>query len=420
MFSSKMITVMMLEIRNRLFSKTFLILTILIPVFMFGLIGVQALLYSVETDAGTNLIIASPQKSLLDQIETELAKEDIIKEKKYTVTYLEKGGAEIEEFVQSKKGALLDEALTGVLFLPDSSLTDKKIVYYSKAPTNINISSKVLPTLNKVLINEYFKEKSLSAEDIDFARKNIDMEGKRISSAEGIQDESTANAILSFLFAFLLYMSLIFSGQMMMRSIVEEKTSRIVEILLSSVHSQDLIAGKVLGTAITGVAQMAIWLLPVMLVGTTSMFVLPPEFLLQIKLTDIGYLLLNYLLGLTTFLALFAAVGSIFDNEQDSQNGMWPLMMLIIIPFFIALSIQQNPSSPIGRIASMAPFANIIVMPARMTLVEVPMWELALSFVVMLLTMLGCFKIGSKIYRTGIMMTGKKPKWSEVITWLKA
>ncbi len=128
MFSSKMITVMMLEIRNRLFSKTFLILTILIPVFMFGLIGVQALLYSVETDAGTNLIIASPQKSLLDQIETELAKEDIIKEKKYTVTYLEKGGAEIEEFVQSKKGALLDEALTGVHFLPDSSLTDKKIL----------------------------------------------------------------------------------------------------------------------------------------------------------------------------------------------------------------------------------------------------------------------------------------------------
>lgn len=131
------------------------------------------------------------------------------------------------------------------------------------------------------------------------------------------------------------------------------------------------------------------------------------------------YFLFNFFVGLITFLGLFATVGSIFDNDQDAQSGIWPLMMLVIIPFFIAIAIQDNPNNSIGYISSMFPFASIIVMPAKMSLIDVPLWQILVSVVVNLGTMFGIFILAGKVYRVGILSTGKKPKWSEVIKWLK-
>lgn len=112
-------------------------------------------------------------------------------------------------------------------------------------------------------------------------------------------------------------------------------------------------------------------------------------------------------------------IGSIFDNAQDAQSGMWPILMLIMIPFFIALSMAHNPANPIAQIASMFPFASIIVMPARMAIVDVPLWQVVLSIAVSIATIMAIFPIAGKIFRVGILRTGKKPKWSEIIKWLK-
>jgi ABC-2 type transport system permease protein len=164
---------------------------------------------------------------------------------------------------------------------------------------------------------------------------------------------------------------------------------------------------------------MAIWLSPIMLLISTSFFMLPPEFTLSITPATLFYFLLNFFIGLVTFLGLFASIGAIFDNDQDAQSGIWPVMMLIIIPFFISFSMTNNPENSLATISSMFPFASIIVMPARMTLIAVPVWQLILSIVVNLAVILAIFPIAGKIYRIGILMTGKKPKWSEVIKWLK-
>src|SRR4030067_158052 len=130
-------------------------------------------------------------------------------------------------------------------------------------------------------------------------------------------------------------MALIFSGQTTMYSVVEEKSSRIVEVLLSSVSSTELMTGKVIGTVITEGIQMTIWLLPVVMLITTSWFVLPAEFTLQLDIGYLFYFLINYTIALLTFVGLFATVGAIFDNPQDAQSGVWPIMILVIIPFLI-------------------------------------------------------------------------------------
>ena len=277
-----------------------------------------------------------------------------------------------------------------------------------------------LEVINKALINIYFEGKELSRDDIEFARDNVEITGFRVTKDEKVEEEGYGNMVALFLFSLLLYMALIFSGQSAMLSVVEEKSNRIVEVLLSSASSTELMTGKVIGTVIVEVIQMAIWLLPVVMLVTTSWFVLPTQFMLQLDLSYILYFLINFTIALLTFVGLFATVGAIFDNPQDAQSGVWPLMMLIIIPFLIAMSLQSNPQSNIAKITSLLPFTSLIVMPARFTLVDVPVWELSLSFAINLAVLFAIFPIAGKIYRVGILVTGKKPKWSEVRKWLMA
>ncbi len=204
-----------------------------------------------------------------------------------------------------------------------------------------------------------------------------------------------------------------------MQSVIEEKNNRIVEVLLSSVKSKELLTGKILGSAITGVLQMTIWLSPVIIVALTGWIKLPFEIIFNISIFQAFYFILNFFVGLIIFLGLFAAVASIFDNVQDTQSAMFPLIMLIMIPFFITISLIKNPTNSLAKIASMFPFSSIIVMPARMALVDVPVWQFLVSFTVNVLTLILIFPIAGKIYRVGILKTGKKPGLAEVIRWVR-
>ena len=206
----------------------------------------------------------------------------------------------------------------------------------------------------------------------------------------------------------------------MMQSVIEEKSNRIVEVLLSSLNSHDLMIGKILGNALTGLLQMAIWLSPLMILISTTWFVLPKEFVLNISWGSIFYFLINYFIALTTFLGLFTCVGAIFDNAQDAQQGVFPLMLLIMIPFFMSFALQKNPDSTFATIISITPITSLIVMPARVSLVDVSLIQLLSSLFLSILFLVFVFYLSGKIYRVGILSTGSKPKLAEVIKWLKA
>jgi ABC-2 type transport system permease protein len=419
MFNNRTLAIIKRELKEKLFSRTFIIMTILLPVFMVGILALQTFLYSYEGDSDTKLIVITQSPSLLDEMKNEFNKLEFIKSGYYKIYFENINQNNADEYLKKKKSDLLEEKLTGVIFIPDSALVSKKIEYYSKNPMNRTLFEKVKPTINNVLVNRYFEGKEISEKDIDYARQSVDFSTFRISSDKTVEEERTGTVIVAFLFIFLLYLSLVFSGQIMMRSVVTEKSNRIVELLLSSANPKELMTGKIIGTSVTGLLQMTIWMLPFIILVTTTWFTLPPEFTLKLNLMQIGYFLLNYLIGLITFMGLFTSVGAIFDNEQDTQSGMWPIFMLIMIPFFIAMAMLENPDTDLARITSMIPFASIIVMPARIVLTEVPLWQLGLSFIVNIGTMLILFPIAGKIYRIGILMSGKKPKWSEVAGWLK-
>lgn len=419
MLNRRTLTVIKRELKVRLFSRTFIIMTLLIPLFMFGVLGLQTfLLHYTDIDHAT-LIIASESQIILDNVKEELFSSRSYTDTKLDLFFEKLDKKSVEQRLNNIRSQILEEKITGLIFIPEEALKNKKVEYFSKNPNNNVLLNKIKTPINKVLTDLYFSGRRLSTEELEFAKNNVDFNGFRVSEEKEIIEEGIGNAILSFLFTFLLYMSLLFTGQMTMTSVIEEKSNKLVEILLSSVSSKELMTGKIIGTSITALVQMAIWISPLIILISTTWFILPPEFTLKLSMWHLGYFMLNYFIALITFLGLFATVGSIFDNPQDAQSGIWPIMMLILIPFFISIGMQTNPENQIARIASFLPFASLIVMPARITLVDIPLLQLILSIAINIAVMVSIFVLAGKIYRVGILITGKKPKWSEVVKWFK-
>lgn len=407
------------ELREKLFSKSFITMTLLIPLFLFGIMALQTYIMTFEDDGNVVLVMASESNQLLQELKKEFADQEYIQNGFYLLRYEHLDGKTMEESLEGFKKDISKEIITGYFYLPEKALNDKSITYYSLNPNNRTIFSRVKDQINKVLLDMYFNDKQLSEDELTFAKKSVDIKGMRVGLDESVKEVSYGNSVVAFMLSFLLYMSLIMSGMVMMKSVLEEKNNRIVEVLLSSIRPIDMMGGKILGTAITGVIQMTVWLSPLVILLATNWFTLPEDFQLQLDGILVVYFLINFFVALVTFLSLFAAVGAMFDNDQDAQNGMWPVLMLIMIPFFIALGMQGNPGNELAKIASMMPFASFIVMPARASVIDVPAWQFVLSNVVGFLTLFLMFPLSAKIYRTGILMTGKRPTWGEIVKWVR-
>ncbi len=419
MLNHRVLAIIKRELREKIMSKAFIFSTISLPLIMFIVIGVQAALFGLDDGTAKNIVIISDSDNLLEGLRNEFnSRKDLIDEG-YNFEFVKKSSDEVHKFVNEKKKDLLDEKLTGVLLVPDEALQNKNVRFYSKTPKNLKLTKTLSGPINKVLIDAYFQRKSLSNDDLDFARRTVEFAGMKVSKEGEIKEEGYGNMILAYLFTFLLYISLLMIGSMTMQTVIEEKNNRIVEVVLSSVSPKELMTGKILGASITGVIQMAIWLSPIMILISTSWIVLPKEIIINLSFGQLFYFLFNFFLGLLIFIGLFAMVGSIFDNPQDAQTGVFPIIMLIMIPFFIAISMMENPNNVVASVASMFPFSALIVMPAKVTITDVPLWQMTVSILVNLATIAAIFPIAGKIYRVGILRTGKKPKLREIIKWLK-
>lgn len=419
MFNRRTLSIIKRELREKILSKSFIFLTLLVPAIMFVSLGVQIAVLNYDSNTNVTLQVTCENSQLVSAVSGEISKLPQVKDGSFKITYNFMPESDFDKTIPVLKKDLLEDKITGIFYIPKSALDDKKINYYSKNPNNYALFNKLRNSINSGLINLYFTNKQLSSKEISFAGESVDVNSFKISNDKNVQAAGFGNQIVSFLFSFLLYLSLLILGTMMMRSVVQEKNNRIVEVLLSSVNSKELMTGKIIGTTITGIAQMCIWLLPLVLVISTSLFALPKDFSIDVNMMQVLYVLFNFLLGLITYLGLFASVGAIFDNDQDAQSGIWPIMLLIMIPFFISISLVNNPANPIGTIASLLPFASLIVMPARMALVDVPAWQFVIAIFVNLTTMSVIFPLSGKIYRVGILMSGKKPKLGEIVRWLK-
>jgi ABC-2 type transport system permease protein len=408
------------EIRQQIFSRKFLVMTLSLPLLFLVVSGLQFFFANFEREEVVTLQILNQSPEFQQQLQQQLPDSELADPQLYRLGFQLQAPEQLGSYIDSQRQALLHGTLTGIVWIPDTAREDKHISYYSANPANQVLLGRVRELVNRSVVAARFDALGIEPSVIDFARTNVRVDGVRVSQ-EGNSELGSGNLLLAFALTMMIYVSMLSMGPAVMAAVNEEKTNRIVEVLLSAVTARELVYGKIIGTAIAGLVQMTLWITPLLALSLAS---LPALAQLELPALDLEaftllYFLLNYLMGIIVFLAIFAAFGAMFDTPQDAQGSMMPVMMLIIVPFLLAFSMARNPANVLAEIGSMLPFASILVMPARMALIDVPLWQVAVAIGVNLLTIWLTVRAGAKIYNLTILMTGKRPSWADIWSWLR-
>ena len=361
------------------------------------------------------------------------------------------------------KNTFSDMGYYGVLYIsPQLITTPNAIQLISKKQPPIGLLDHISGSLEKEI--ERQKLLAYNIENLDEILRSINTSVKvqtiKMDEKGDTKETSTGVSMaLAYIGGFLMYMLVFMFGAMVMRGVIEEKTNRVVEVIVSSVKPVQLMLGKIIGIALVGLTQFALWVfLTMAIVMVVKSNILPKDTMEQIQhlpqtfaeadqataaagtaavsevqFTEFQQILANamnqpwgliifsfifyFLTGYLLYASLFAAIGSAVDNETETQQFMLPVTIPIILALVVAMGTMQNPESSLSFWFSLIPLTSPIVMMARIPF-DVPVWQIALSMVLMLLTILGSVWMAAKIYRTGILMYGKKSSYKELWKWL--
>ena len=425
----KMLLIIGREYFERVRNKSFIIVTLLMPIIMIAIMAAPTLmmLYGGKSEQKRVMVVdrsgmvvdklySSPEVEFVDV--SELTKSEACAQY----------GAESDAFGVLYIGSVVD-ARDSVQLITNSS---------SSMMLEENISGQISSIVEQEKLLAY------NIENLDQILASIETRIKLstfVNDGTGAEEnmESTSSDmsyILGIVLGMLLYMIIIIYGQMVLTSVVEEKASRVIDVMVTSATPFQLMMGKILGIAAVAVTQIAIW---AVLVISASKFLLPAlmpadaatsgDAMLTAILGTIGdagylamiftYMLLFILGGFLLYASLYAASGSAVDSVQDGQQFNSIIMMPIIISIIVMMSVFNDPNSPLAVWSSMIPFTSPIVMMARIPF-GIPTWEIILSLILLYATFLFTTWLAAKIFRVGIFMHGKRPSWSELWQWVRS
>lgn len=346
------------------------------------------------------------------------------------------------------KDSITLKAYEGIIFIPkfeDLKQYSNGIQYISDDSPSMQFVAEMENVMSSKLTRLNLTNSGLDTLKIDQAQADISVNLVKASGEETVKGLNEIKIAIGAMFGYLIMMFIIIYGNMVMRSVIEEKTNRIIEIIISSVKPIYLMMGKIVGTTLAGILQFSIWALVggvLMLIANTvfglntaapTMSVasdLNPDmiatiqlYLKEIAMLPIGSLIAFFLVyfigGYFLYSSLYAAIGAAVDNETDTQQFLFPviapLMLAVYIGFF---SVMNEPHGTVATIFSMIPFTSPIVMLMRIPF-GVPISQIIISIILLFATFMGIVWFAAKIYRVGILMHGKKPTWKELIKWLK-
>lgn len=354
-------------------------------------------------------------------------------------------------FKESRKG------IDALVYIPEDVLDNPKDVrIYAAKNVSLDLKSDIEKTIERQIENIKLTEAGITRKIIEDARVNVRSETISLNEEGEKSSSSGAATVIGGICAFLIYISVFVYGTQVMRGVTEEKTSRIVEVIISSVKPYQLMMGKIIGVALVGLTQFILWILLTVLLTTAAGYAfkdqigdnpqarmeevqkkMPPnamaaaasagpenpvtEVLDAVKSLNIPYIiacfLFYYLGGYLFYSALFGAVGAAVDNDADTQQFMLPITMPIVFSFIFAQMALRDPDGSLAFWTSIIPFTSPIVMMVRIPF-GVPAWELALSMVLLVLGFMGTIWLASRIYRVGILMYGKKVSYKELGKWI--
>jgi ABC-2 type transport system permease protein len=292
--------------------------------------------------------------------------------------------------------------------------------YYAKNLSDFSLGA-LRQSLSAAIAERRLLRAGLDASKIKEYTKPVELKTGKIDSRGGIQESGARQEfMLAFVLLFFLYMTVLFYGIFVMRGVIEEKQSRIVEIVVSSLKPTQLMFGKLIGIGMVGLTQISIWALSAGLLSFFGAQVLGPGAKLpNIRISLLIYFVLFFLLGYFLYATLYAIVGAMVSSEEEAQQIQFPVTILIVVPMMIFGIVMANPNGPASVALSMVPFFAPTLMMLRISLVSPPLWQIALSMLIMLATTVVLLWMAARIYRVGILMYGKRPSLAELGRWLR-
>jgi ABC-2 type transport system permease protein len=439
------------EYITRVRKKSFIIMTILAPILMAALVILPTILMMNQEGEFKKIAVIEDNSDLFKGVIKNTKDAEFI--------YLQ--NVKVEELQKTFESA----GYYGILYIsPELINVPNAVQLIAKQQPPIGLLQYIENSLKKEI--ERQKLLAYKIENLDEIMKNIEtsvsVQTKKIDETGAVKGTSTGIAMaLAYLFGFMMYMLVFIFGSQVMRGVIEEKTSRVVEVIISSVKPVQLMMGKIIGIALVGLTQFFIWIFLTIAIGTVlkTTFLpknnnteisqsLPQSMMSSDKQAAISEPVANvspelaefskmfdnamnqpwgliifcfifyFITGYLLYASVFAAIGSAVDNETETQQFMLPVTIPIILALMVAIGTMQNPESSLSFWCSMIPLTSPIVMMARIPF-GVPAWQIAVSMALMVVTFLSFVWMAAKVYRTGILMYGKKTSWKEMWKWLR-
>lgn len=429
------------EYLTRVKNKSFLIITFLGPIFFVALMIAPALLALNSDKMESKKAIA-----VLDETGWFYKKFDNTESNTFIYQ-------DIDENLDSLKKLVFEDVYDAVLYIPGTTLNiPVNAKLYSDKQVSMTLSSYIENTMKKEVEHKKLLASGIDPDVVKSANTNINITNIRMDSDDKEQTRYTElESIIGFILAFVIYFSIFLFSSQVLRSVIVEKTNRIVEVIISSVKPFELMMGKIIGNALVGLTQFAVWIvLTLAIYFIASGIILGPEVMSATgtimsqeinKLTEtteaqnimleavnmiqtinfdaiLWSFLIYFLFGFLLYAALFAAIGGMVDNETDSNQFITVLTIPLILAIVCSPAMMENPENGLTLWLSMIPFTSPIAMMIRIPF-GVPYWQLGISVTILILTFVLMTWVAAKIYRTGILMYGKKPTFKEIWKWLK-
>jgi ABC-2 type transport system permease protein len=401
--------------------KSFIISTLLVPVVMLLLFGVQVFFAVVVPDKSYQVAILDQTAEVGDGIAAALT--DTLKDgsRKYAVTSASAPGDAYDTERAARVESLRKGELDIVIAVPASIFDDGKATYITREERNINVLTRFEDVTTEVVIQQ-----RLASEGLDYARvksltAGVKLDMQQVTAQGGVQEKDLiADYLVVFIFIMILYTSLLSWGMTISKSIIEEKGSRVIEVLLSAVTPRDLMWGKLIGVGLAGLTQMGLWALMGLAFATFaasgSVAVLSA---FQIAPSVFVYLIVFFVLGFMLFSSLFMTVGSMCTTDQDAQQLQGLITLPMIVPILCLMLLLQNPNSGLAVVLSMIPLFAPMIMLARIILLQPPLWQILLSMALILATVFVTVSFAARVFRVGILMYGKRPSLRELVHWYR-
>jgi ABC-2 type transport system permease protein len=435
----KTLAVVRREFVERVRTRAFLISTIMLPVFIVLMAVLPGLMMS-GTDRTSRVAVVDASAIGLGQPVSQALQSEKLgnapgARPRYSVQVFPASGDQLatvrDDLIASTgfSGNKQKDGWDGVLVLTADTLASGKLEYYGGNVGSLQSMSKLQRSVSNALASVRLGKSGVDAALVRHAMAPADMDTTKVSDGKLTGQSGQDSFLIAYFMGFILYISILMYGQQTMTSVIEEKTSRIMEVLTSSLTPFQMLLGKVLGVGLAGLTQMAIWGGSVFLVSSqrahlAGLFGMSADAVQNFPIPAMApgllvVFLLYFALGFLLYGALYAAIGAMCNTIQETQQYAIFVTVFIIVGFFAVFSLIKDPTGHLGVTMSYIPFFAPFTMPVRWSMSSVPPLQLALSLGLMVVALLACVWLAARIYRTGILMYGKKPSWRELWRWIR-